>query len=105
MIAVLIAVTSEITAPLVLGGFLAIVFLPIADLLANRGLSRSIASLFVLVGLALLGVVVGWGTGGLWWTKPRTSPRTSTRRSRTSMDGWNAPGQRGAGQPDPAYDR
>jgi predicted PurR-regulated permease PerM len=63
LIGVLIAATSEITAPLVLGGFLAIVFLPIVDWLTKRGLSRSIASLIMLVGLALLGVAVGWGTG------------------------------------------
>lgn len=63
LIAVLVAATSEITAPLVLGGFLAIVFLPIVDWLTERGLSRSIASLIVLAGLFLLGVAVGWGTG------------------------------------------
>ena len=63
LIAVLVAATSEITAPLVLGGFLAVVFLPIVDWLAGRGLSRSLAALIVLLGLALLAVAVGWGTG------------------------------------------
>ena len=63
LVAVLIAATSEITAPLVLGGFLAVVFLPIVDWLTGRGLSRSAAALVVLVGLATLAVAVGWGVG------------------------------------------
>ena len=63
LIAVAIAATSEITAPLVLGGFLAVVFLPVAEWLTGRGLSRALASLFVLVALGLLVVAISWGTG------------------------------------------
>ena len=63
VIAVIIAATSEIIAPLILGAFLAIVFLPVADWLTDRGLSRGLASLTVLVGLAALLVGVSWITG------------------------------------------
>lgn len=63
LIAFLVAATSEIAAPLVLGGFLAIVFLPLADWITRRGLSRALAALIVLVGLALLAVGITWGTG------------------------------------------
>jgi predicted PurR-regulated permease PerM len=63
LVAVIIAATSEIVAPLVLGAFMAIVFFPVVDWLANRGLSRALASLAVLVGLAVLLVGVSWFTG------------------------------------------
>lgn len=63
LIAVVIAATSEITAPLVLGAFLAIVFLPAADWLVERGLPRALAALTVLLGLAALFVLVTWATG------------------------------------------
>ena len=63
LIAVIIAATSEIVAPLVLGAFLAIVFWPVADWLADRGLSRTMASVVVLVGLAAAIFGVSWFTG------------------------------------------
>ena len=59
----IIAATSEIVAPLVLGAFLAIVFWPVADWLADRGLSRTMASVVVLVGLAAAIFGVSWFTG------------------------------------------
>ena len=62
LIAVIIAATSEIVAPLILGAFLAIVFLPAVDWLADRGLSRTLASFAVLFGLAVVLVCVGWFT-------------------------------------------
>lgn len=63
LVAVLIAATSELTAPLVLGAFLAIVFLPAADWLDERGLPRSFGALTVLLGLAAVFVLVTWATG------------------------------------------
>ncbi len=63
LVAMLIAATSEITAPLVLGAFLAVVFLPLADWLVRRGLSRVLAALMVLLGLVLLVASVTWVTG------------------------------------------
>lgn len=63
LVAVVIAATREITAPLVLGAFLAIVFLPVADWLVGRGLRRALAALTVLLGLTALIVLVTWATG------------------------------------------
>jgi len=62
LVAVVMAATSEIVAPLILGAFLAIVFLPPVDWLAGRGLSRLLASFVVLIGLAVVLVGVGWFT-------------------------------------------
>jgi predicted PurR-regulated permease PerM len=55
-----IAATSEITTPLILGAFLAVVFLPAVDWLAGYRLPRSLAALVVLIGLILLFIGVGW---------------------------------------------
>ena len=62
LIAVIIGATSEIVAPLILGAFLAIVFLPAVDWLADRGLSRILASFAVLIALAVVLIGVGWFT-------------------------------------------
>jgi predicted PurR-regulated permease PerM len=58
-----IAATSEITTPLILGAFFAVVFLPAVDWLAGHRLPRSLAALVVLIGLILLFIGVGWVTG------------------------------------------
>ena len=63
IVAVVVGATSEIFAPLVLGAFLAIVCWPIADWLADRGLSRGLAAAAVLVGLGALIFGVSWLTG------------------------------------------
>ena len=54
LLSALIAATSEITAPLVLGAFLAVVFLPAVDWLARHRFPRSLAAMTVLIGLARL---------------------------------------------------
>ena len=56
----LIAATRDITGPLVIGGFLAIVFLPVVDWLEAHGLKRGGGAAIVLVGLIVVlgGVVV-----------------------------------------------
>lgn len=56
----LVAATSEIMAPLVMGAFLAIVFYPVVDWLEARRLARGSAALVVLVGLVVLLGVVAW---------------------------------------------
>lgn len=81
LVAGLIAATSEITAPLVLGGFLAVVFLPIADWLAGRGLSRSLAALVVLVVSPCWPSASGGVSGPRWWIRPTRNLRASIRRS------------------------
>ena len=63
LLSALIAATSEITAPLVLGAFLAVVFLPAVDWLARHRFSRSLAAMTVLVGLVLMIVGVSWLVG------------------------------------------
>ena len=63
LVAMVIAATSEITAPLVLGAFLAVVCWPVADWLSGRGLPRGVASLVTLVGLAGLVVGASWFAG------------------------------------------
>ena len=57
-----IAATSEITIPLILGAFFAVVFLPAVDWLAGYRIPRSLAALVVLIGLILLFIGVGWVT-------------------------------------------
>jgi predicted PurR-regulated permease PerM len=57
-----IGATSEITTPLILGAFFAVVFLPAVDWLAGHRLPRSLAALTVLIGLILLCFGVGWVT-------------------------------------------
>ncbi|MGI9602259.1 MAG: AI-2E family transporter [Acidimicrobiales bacterium] len=63
LFAALIAATSEITAPLILGAFLAVVFSPAVDWLEHRGLSRGPAAMGVLIGLVIVIGAVGWVTG------------------------------------------
>lgn len=60
LLAVLVAATSEITAPLILGTFLAVVFAPAVTWLTARGLSRGIAAMAVLVGLVVAIAAVTW---------------------------------------------
>ncbi len=62
LLSAVIAATSEITTPLILGAFFAVVFLPVADWLAGGRLPRSLAALVVLIGLVLLFIGVGWVT-------------------------------------------
>ena len=63
LLAGLIAATSEITGPLVLGAFMAVVFVPVVDWLADHRLPRGLASLIVLIVLGLVIVGVAWLTG------------------------------------------
>jgi len=63
LIATIIAASSEIVSPLVLGGFLAVVFFPVADWLEAHRFPRSLAALTVLVGLIVVVVLVSWITG------------------------------------------
>jgi len=56
----LIAATRDITAPLAVGVFLAIVFVPIVNWLEERGIKRALGA-----GLVLLGLVVVIGGAGL----------------------------------------
>ena len=60
LLAWVIAATSEITSPLVLGAFFAVVFLPVVDWLALRRFPRSLAAMTVLIGLILLIAGVTW---------------------------------------------
>ena len=54
MIIAAIAATRDITVPLAIGILLAIVFLPIVNWLADRGITRALGSVLVLVGLGLV---------------------------------------------------
>ena len=63
LLAVLIAATADITVPLILGAFLAVVFAPLVDRLARLRLPRSLAAIAVLAGLVAMIVAVGWLTG------------------------------------------
>lgn len=63
LLALLIAATADITGPLVLGGFLAMVFAPLVDRLAGLRLPRALAAATVLAGLLAMMVIVGWFTG------------------------------------------
>ncbi len=63
LLSALIAATSEITAPLFLVAFLAVVFLPAVDWLARHRFSRSLAAMTVLIGLVLMIVGVSWLVG------------------------------------------
>ena len=57
---VLIAATRDITGPVAVGGFLAIVFVPIVNWLEERGINRALGA-----GLVLLGLLVAIGGSGL----------------------------------------
>lgn len=60
--ALLFAVFSPITIPVVLAACLAVVFAPVVTWLADHGLSRSLAAIAVLLGLVGIVVVVVWVT-------------------------------------------
>jgi predicted PurR-regulated permease PerM len=62
LLAYLISATSEITIPLILGAFFAVVFLPAVKWLADHHIPRSLAAGLVLIGLVLLFTLVGWVT-------------------------------------------
>ena len=62
-----VAATSSITAPLVLGALLAVVFLPAVDRLEARSVPRALAAIVVLIALiSLLGLVIWWMVYALW---------------------------------------
>jgi predicted PurR-regulated permease PerM len=61
-LAVLIAVSSPITAPVIVAICMAVVFAPIVTWLADRGLSRSLAAIAVLLGLVGIVVLIVWIT-------------------------------------------
>ncbi|MFW2382158.1 MAG: AI-2E family transporter [Acidimicrobiales bacterium] len=63
LFSVLIAATSDIIAPSVLGAFMAIAFLPVVDWITDRGLNRAIAAGMVVAGLVVGGIVLGWVIG------------------------------------------
>ena len=63
LLAVIIAATSEIVAPLVLGAFLAVVCYPLADWLEAHHFPRSLAALTVLLGLIVVVGGVSYITG------------------------------------------
>jgi len=60
--AVLFAVFSPITVPVLLAACLAVVFAPVVTWLADHGLNRSLAAVAVLVGLFGIAVLVVWIT-------------------------------------------
>ena len=62
VLAVLSAILSAITVPVVLAACLAVVFAPAVTWLADHGLSRSLAAVAVLLGLVATVVLVVWIT-------------------------------------------
>ena len=64
-IAVLLASTSAITAPLVVAALLALVFAPVVTWLSDRGVPRSFAAGAVLVGLAVMTAAIVYLTVNL----------------------------------------
>ncbi len=62
VITVMIAATRDLTIPLAIGIFLAIVFAPFVDWLEDRGIKRGAGAGIVLVGLVAVIVGCGWIT-------------------------------------------
>jgi predicted PurR-regulated permease PerM len=62
VITVMIAATRDLTIPLAIGVFLAIVFAPFVDWLEDRGIKRGAGAGIVLVGLVAVIVGCGWIT-------------------------------------------